>query len=97
MATRAQLLNICRQTGSALKSAPLVYLALQLPEASFDLVEKSLAPVSEKYPLVALLFILPTVWLLSAFSMALTFASVRRRHRGESPTLGIAWADVREK
>ena len=95
MATRAQLLNICRQTGRALKTAPLHYLALQLPEASFDLVEHSLAPVSDKHPLFALLIILPLVWELSAISIAFTFASILRRRRGEKPSIRQSVTEVR--
>jgi hypothetical protein len=60
-------------------------------------VEKSLTPVTEKYPLVALVVILPLVWLLSALSIALTFAIVRRLRRGDGIGLGVVLSDLKPR
>src|SRR4051794_40281666 len=81
VANGAQLLKICRESGRAIRKAPWHFLLLQAPEAGFDIVEKTLTPLSESSPFLALLIILPLVWLLSALSISLTFASVQRMRK----------------
>jgi len=96
VANGAQLLKICRESGRAIRKAPWHFLLLQAPEAGFDIVEKTLTPLSESSPFLALLIILPLVWLLSALSISLTFASVQRMRKRQAPDWKKSVKDVRK-
>jgi hypothetical protein len=89
VATASQIKKVLSRTIGAIGRAPLLLIAVQVPEAAFDLVDKTLTPITEKYPMIAIIGILPIVWLLSALSVSLTFAAILRLESGEGarPTL----------